>query len=60
MSARTPLIRKPDKLREISDGYRVACEALTIAADYDCADDLYEALVVLAIAEADKAEAARK
>jgi len=46
----------PERLRDKSDGYRVATEALKIAADLGCSGDLYSALTDLVMREAERAE----
>lgn len=52
------LLRAPDRqpsarLRDLSEGYRVASDALRIAADLGCSGDIYEALWALCEREAD-------
>jgi len=46
-----------DRMRHLSDGYRVAAEALTIAADLGCSGDIYDALTALMLREAGKVNA---
>lgn len=64
MSARSNLVlircreRQPSqRIRDLSEGYRVATDALVIAADLGCSGDLYDALYELVEREAAKAEA---
>lgn len=44
------------RLVDVSDGYRVAVEALRLAADLGCSGDLYAALWDLVTREAEAAE----
>ncbi len=41
---RLPNIDDTHKLADVSEGYRVASEALMLAADANCSDAVYEAL----------------
>lgn len=63
MTARSTLVllrgpeRQPSKrLRDVSEGYRVATDALVIAADCGCSGDLYDALWALCERERDNAQ----
>lgn len=63
MRSRYVLWRGPDRqpserLRDLSPTYRVASEALTIAADLGCDGAIYDALYALVEREARAAEAA--
>ena len=42
------------RLRELDDGYRVATDALIIAADLGCSGDIYDALWGLCQREAER------
>lgn len=48
--------KKADKLRSISDGFRVAADAYKLAADLGCSGDLFDALWDLVETEAKAAE----
>lgn len=63
MNARSTLVllrgpeRQPSKrLRELSEGYRVATDALGIVADLGCSGDIYDAIWALCQREADAAQ----
>ncbi len=44
---RLPTVNDTHRLADLSEGYRVASEALTVAADAGCSDAVYEALWAL-------------
>lgn len=44
------------RLRDMSDGYRVAAEALNVAADLGCSGDLYDALWAIVEREGNRAQ----
>lgn len=49
--------RKAEKLRQISDGFRVAAEVYELASELGCSGDLYSALWEMVEREAKAAEA---
>jgi hypothetical protein len=51
--------KKAEKLRAISDGFRVAADAYRLASDLGCSGDLYTALWDLVEREAASAEVKR-
>lgn len=53
---RTPERQPSARLRHISDGYRVATDALLIVADLGCSGDIYDAIWALVEREAAAAQ----
>lgn len=53
VTLRSPETQPSARLRDLSPTYRVATEALVIAADLGCSGDLYDALWALCQREAD-------